>query len=108
MKKFIMAVLASSLLNANVWAAPSDELIAQYNAAAQGNKDSVELVYESLEKAVAAEGPDPLSLVYLGSTQTLMGRDAFLPWNKMKFTEQGLATISKGLGMLKSHNHTLG
>jgi hypothetical protein len=49
-----------------------------------------------------SEGADALTLVYLGSTETLMGRDAFLPWNKMKHTEKGLATITKGLDMLGS------
>ena len=29
-----------------------------------------------------------------------MGRDAFLPWNKMKFVEKGLATIDKSLHLL--------
>ncbi|MCG9580472.1 hypothetical protein L1D13_16385 [Vibrio tubiashii] len=85
-----------------VVAAPSEELIAQYNLAAEGDEDKVEVVHQQLETQIATDGADPLSLVYLGSTQTLMGRDAFMPWNKMKYTEQGLATISKGLDLLSS------
>jgi len=92
----------SLLIAANVIAAPSEELIAQYNLAAEGDEDKVEQVYQQLEQQISQQGADPLSLVYLGSTQTLMGRDAFMPWNKMKYTEQGLATISKGLDLLNA------
>ncbi|MEZ8101212.1 hypothetical protein [Vibrio bivalvicida] len=88
------------LMAAHVMAAPSEELIAQYNLAAEGDESKVEQVYQQLEQQISQQGVDPLSLVYLGSTQTLMGRDAFMPWNKMKYTEQGLATISKGLDLL--------
>jgi hypothetical protein len=39
----------------------------------------------------------------LGSAETLQGREAFMPWNKMKFTERGLATIQKGLDLMANH-----
>lgn len=104
MKKFTIAVLVSTIFTVNAWAAPSDALIAQYNQAAEGNEDAVEVVYQTLEQAIAKEGADPLSLVYLGSTETMKGRDAFMPWNKMKYTEQGLATIAKGLDLLQSNS----
>lgn len=84
-------------------ATPSETIIAQYNQAANGDKDKVTEVYEQLTQNVASNGADGLSLVYLGSTQTLMGRDAWMPWNKMKHTEQGLATISKGLDLVAAN-----
>lgn len=84
-------------------AAPSETTIAQYNQAANGDKSKVKEVYEQLTQNISSHGADGLSLVYLGSTQTLMGRDAWMPWNKMKHTEQGLATISKGLDLLVSN-----
>lgn len=88
------------LTSTQLFAAPSDALIEQYNMAAQGDSEQVETVYAELSQQISTDGSDALSLVYLGSTQTLMGRDAFMPWNKMKYTEQGLATISKGLDLL--------
>ena len=88
------------LVSAQAVAAPSDKLIEQYNQAAQGDEEKVESVYEQLQGQIEKQGGDALTLVYLGSTQTLMGRDAFLPWNKMKYVEQGLGTIAKGLDML--------
>lgn len=99
----LASLFAVSLLTVTqALAAPSEAIIAQYNMAAEGDEDKVELVYQQLDEQIKSDGADPLSLVYLGSTQTLMGRDAFMPWNKMKYTEQGLATISKGLDLLNS------
>ncbi|WP_295895342.1 hypothetical protein [uncultured Vibrio sp.] len=93
-------LVSSSVLSVQALAAPSEAVISQYNLAAEGDEDKVDVVYEQLEQLMESQGADALSLVYLGSTQTLMGRDAFMPWNKMKYTEQGLATIAKGLTLL--------
>lgn len=104
-KKMLLSglLVATSLWTAQVLANPDQALINQYNLAAQGEAALVDSVFGQLNRLIEKEGATPLSLVYLGSTQTLQGRDAFLPWNKMKFTEQGLSTINKGLALL----HTL-
>ncbi|SON52887.1 hypothetical protein [Vibrio tapetis] len=103
------ALLASGLLSlglltspSTVFAAPSEALISQYNQAAAGDEDLVETVVADLTTLIDTEGAQPLSLVYLGSGQTLQGRDAFWPWNKMKLVEKGLATIDKGLNLMAS------
>lgn len=36
-------------------------------------------------------------LVLYGSCQTLMGRDAWLPWNKMRYVNEGLVHIERAL-----------
>lgn len=101
----LASLLSMGLVFASqVIASPSEELIAQYNQAAQGDEDKVELVHQQLKQHIAHQGADPLSLVYLGSTQTLMGRDAWMPWNKMKYTEQGLTIIGKGLDLLHTQD----
>lgn len=48
---------------------------------------------------LAAQNPSsaPLYLAYQGAAQTLQGRDAWLPWNKLHATERGLATLDKAL-----------
>ena len=74
---------------------PSSDVLDIYNQAVQGNEDMVEVAYERLNDTLQQDGATPLTLVYLGSTETLMGRDAFLPWNKMKYVEKGLSTIDK-------------
>lgn len=112
MKKCTLAVvtaglLSASLLSAPVMAIPSDAMIDVYNQAAEGDKILVDVAHQSFEKHITEQGVDPLSLVYLGSTQTLMGRDAWMPWNQMAHTEKGLATIAKGLDLLASSNTPL-
>jgi len=42
-----------------------------------------------------------LFLAYQGSSYTLVGRDAWMPWNKIGYTEKGLDMIGKALRMLK-------
>ncbi|ENQ4670456.1 hypothetical protein ACEO74_000959 [Vibrio cholerae] len=98
-----IAVLLFSLFAGSVFALPSEAMIQRYNQAAQGDEKLVEPLYADLEKLVAQEGATALSLVYLGSTRTLMGRDAFLPWKKMRYSEEGLATIEKGLSLLSAN-----
>ncbi|EEY99542.1 conserved hypothetical protein [Vibrio sp. RC586] len=101
--RFFPLCLIGLLLSLSSWqvlALPSEALIQRYNQAAQGDEKLVEPLYADLEKLAKQEGAMPLTLVYLGSTRTLMGRDAFLPWKKMRYSEEGLATIEKGLSLL--------
>ncbi len=93
---FTSITLTAIPVNAN----PTPNIISEYNEAVVGDGAKVEFAYQSLVQLIEQQGAKPLSLVYLGSTQTLQGREAFLPWKKMKYTEQGLATIDKGLSML--------
>ncbi|WP_375748317.1 hypothetical protein [Vibrio sp. HN007] len=86
-------------------AAIPNNFIAMYNQAAMGDTDKTEPVNQALSELVAREGATALNLVYLGSSETLLGRDAFLPWNKMKHVEKGIAQIDKGLSLLKSNQN---
>ncbi|WP_417877865.1 hypothetical protein [Vibrio sp.] len=90
--------LSSSLAFAN----PTESLLHRFNQAEQGNSALVDSVHDELAVLIEQQGATPLTLVYLGCTQTLQGREAFMPWNKMKFTESGLATIQKGLDLMAS------
>lgn len=96
---FIAAfALSSNLALAN----PSEHTLSQFNQAAKGDSDLIDTVYDELSKQLEEQGATPVTLVYLGSTETLQGRDAFMPWDKMKLTERGLATIQKGLDLIAS------
>ncbi|WP_434998039.1 hypothetical protein ACRZ5S_04240 [Vibrio scophthalmi] len=96
----LSAVLATSIGSAHLYANPTADILASYSQAADGDEAMVETVYDQLNALIEQQGAKPLTMVYLGSTQTLQGRDAFMPWNKMKYTEQGLATMAKGIGLL--------
>ncbi len=94
-------LIASTAFTAHLaYANPDQALIDRYNLAAEGDESLVDPVHQQLSTLLEQQGAKPLTMVYLGSTETLQGRDAFLPWNKMKYTEKGLATIDKGINML--------
>lgn len=90
-----------------VWAqeAPYDERYETayrlYMEGSEGDKKSTKTALGQLETLSAENAEDPLALVFLGSTRTLMGRDAWLPWNKLSHTEDGLAEMNKALKMLR-------
>ena len=86
---------------------PTPEMIQLYYQAADGDESKTEEAYNAFTALVEKEGAKPLTLVYQGSAETLLGRDAWMPWNKMKHVEQGLAKISKGLTLLSANNLTL-
>ncbi|KII79572.1 hypothetical protein [Vibrio renipiscarius] len=96
----LSTLLATTISSAPLYANPTAEILANYSQAAEGDKAMVESVYNQLNVMIDQQGAKPLTMIYLGSTQTLQGRDAFLPWNKMKYTEKGLATMAKGIGLL--------
>lgn len=101
-KTLLAATIVTALTSFNLYANPTPEILSAYNQAADGDKALVDTVYGQLNALIEEQGAKPLSLVYLGSTETLQGRDAFMPWNKMKYTEQGLATIAKGMALIDS------
>lgn len=73
-------------------------------ALAQGGQATDDAVAR-FEKLAAADSPlAPLFLAYLGSAQTLQGRDAWMPWTKMRATERGLDTLEKALRRLEARH----
>ncbi|MDP6968667.1 MAG: hypothetical protein QGG88_06085 [Gammaproteobacteria bacterium] len=75
-------------------------LIAQYQQAASGDKQLVEPVYKQFKQLLEQQNNKPLMWVYFGSTGTLRGRDAWMPWNRFSYTEQGLDNIQRGINKL--------
>jgi len=62
----------------------------------------------ALERAITQFGSllenhvdNPVYQSYLGACTTLQGRDAWMPWNKMRYAEYGLDKIDKVLSILK-------
>jgi hypothetical protein len=60
--------------------------------------------HAQFQKLVEAEPANPLYLAYLGSTYTLLGRDAWAPWTRMRQTEKGLGLIDKALALLTAEH----
>lgn len=91
-----ITIMAASSVNAN----PTPEMLQLYYQAADGDESKTEAAYDTFTALIDREGSTPLTLVYQGSAETLLGRDAWMPWNKMKYVEQGLAKIEKGLNLI--------
>lgn len=69
--------------------------------AVAGDGGAVEEAVRRFGKLAATDTPQaPLCAAYLGAAQAMQGRDAWMPWNKMRATERGLATLDKALRRL--------
>ena len=68
--------------------------------AVQGDGAAVKPASEKFQALYDAEPDDVVVRAYLGSCLALQGREAYMPWNKMKLTESGLAQLDKALGQL--------
>ena len=89
---------------------PADFLTAQtqFDRGLAGDDKALNTAYTLFEKLLTEQPGHPLYLAYLGSSHTLKGRAAWMPWNKLKYVEQGLHFIDKGLAQLKpEHDHML-
>ncbi len=96
-----IALTLTTVFTASVSHAELDEaLINEYNRVAQGESDQVEELFEQLDRAHKTDPADPVALFYFGASGTLMGRESWMPWNKLSYTENGLARMDKALSML--------
>ncbi|WP_035415939.1 hypothetical protein [Ferrimonas kyonanensis] len=102
----LITTLTAALLtfSLSVAATPGVELIHLYNQAAQGDEDKVDQAYDQFNELIRSEGETPLTLVYLGASETLKGRDTWLPWKAMGYVESGLSHIDRGLNLLNEQS----
>lgn len=75
--------------------------LTHFNRARQGEADQLEAAITAFEAIPANPVLKPLYAAYLGSARTLQAKAAWLPWKKMKFTEQGLDHIDQALAALR-------
>lgn len=75
--------------------------LAHFNRARQGDSDQIEAAIAAFRGLPGNPALQPLFSVYLGSAHTLKAKAAWLPWNKLKFTEQGLDHIDQALAALR-------
>ncbi len=100
------------ILFSNVWAAasqtnhPAEALFikaqAIFEQSLAGDNSVTEEAFEQFKQLSQNYPDNPLFLAYYGSSYTLLGRDAWMPWNKIGYTEKGLDIIGKALQMLQA------
>ena len=71
---------------------------AVFEQALSGNSKALEQSLEQFPLLASSGRPVALvALAYLGASQTLQAREAWMPWTKMHAAEKGLATLDKAL-----------
>lgn len=76
-------------------------LLPEYIAASDGDSDARERAFEGYEQWVKESPESPTAQVYYGGVFALKGRDAWMPWNKMRHTEKGLDIMAKAVGLIE-------
>ncbi len=107
----LMQVVATLSVAVGMWsgvasAAPVDASAfqsaqAEFTRALNGDSGAVERAMDLFRTLSESDAGNPLLAAYYGSAQALRARDAWMPWNKMKYSEEGLDTIDRALRMLK-------
>jgi tetratricopeptide (TPR) repeat protein len=76
--------------------------IARFDRAVDGDKNAVHSALQAFEN-LAKQSPDhPFLEARIGSLMTMRARDAWAPWNKMRYAEQGLDKIDRALERLRT------
>lgn len=102
-----LAALVLAAACATAWAAPREvapsgfaQARQQFISAASGDASATDGAAEAFAAMAAAQPGHPLFAAYHGAALSLKGRDALMPWDKMKFAEKGANMIEKALRML--------
>lgn len=115
MKQTVLAVVLAAAFAASVHAAPVElnpngfaEARQVFGAAAGGDSGATDKAIAAFQAIAAAHPGHPVFMAYEGSATTIKGRDALLPWDKMKYVEKGANAIEKALAQLTPvHDETL-
>jgi hypothetical protein len=81
--------------------APFVRALEAFDRARSGDTNATEPAIAAFEALVRIEPQQPVYAAYLGSALTLKGRDAWMPWNKMRYVDQGTDRIDAALAALK-------
>ena len=98
---FIQAAYAAPAADAGF-----DGALREFDAA-RADEKRVDVAVAALRALPADPQRQPLQAAYLGSALAMQGKAAWMPWNKMKFTEQGLDQLDAALAMLKPEHGTV-
>ncbi len=77
------------------------EALQVFQLAREGRDNRIEPAIAAFEALARAEPDNPVYAAYLGSALSLKGREAWMPWRKMKLAEQGLDHVDRALASLR-------
>lgn len=79
----------------------------QYLAAVEGDTSATRKALDSFSQLHEDNPDEPVALLLKGASQALRGRDAWLPWNKMSHTEDGLENMERAQQLLTAAHDDL-
>lgn len=107
MRSILVALLlaAGTAVAADV---PFNQAVEIFMRAQRGQDREVEPAVAAFGALAKAEPRNPVYAAYLGSALALRGRDAWMPWNRIKYVEEGLDHLDRALAALKpEHDRAL-
>lgn len=106
MKTTIASIVITLLLSVSTNSFASslsiETALSNFNKAAAGDASAVGLAREQFQTLLNQYPEQPLYEARLGSLITMQARDAWAPWKKMSFSEQGLEYIDTALERLNT------
>jgi hypothetical protein len=111
--KHTLLALAISLACGSALAAPAADSTAfitarqQFAAASDGDASARDAAIEAFEKLSAGQPGNPVYLAYQGAGIAMRGRDAMMPWDKMKYAEKGADMVQKAVTLLAPEHDSL-
>lgn len=101
-KRFLPTLILPLVLHTPLTLADSalEQARASFEQSLLGDKAQTEPAIKAFTELHDANPENPLYLAYLGSAESLKGRDVWMPWNKMKWVEKGLDRIDEAVAEL--------
>lgn len=98
----VISLLLLMLFNTAVFAVTADELTAVRKQFSTGmdSEEANKSIHEKLQQLLQQEPDNPLLLVYYGSSETTLGKYAWMPWNKLSHVNDGIARIERALRLV--------
>lgn len=112
MKHTILALAIAVACGSSIAASPADGAAfaaarQQFQAASGGDSSARDAAIDAFEKLSAGNPGNPVYLAYQGAGIAMRGRDAMMPWDKMKYAEKGADMVQKAVTLLAPEHDTL-
>ncbi|WP_028104405.1 hypothetical protein [Pseudoduganella violaceinigra] len=79
----------------------------QFISGSAGDASARDASIDAFEKLAGSQPGNPVYLAYQGAGIAMRGRDASMPWEKMKFAEKGADMVEKAVSLLAPEHDTL-
>ncbi len=100
-RRLILAAVTSLPLIAFAADGDFDAAFRVFDAARQGKSEQIDPAIDAFRALPPDAQKQPLYTAYLGSALALKGKAAWMPWNKLRYPEQGADHLDQALAALQ-------